>query len=128
MSSNKVQVNGTSSTSFANSSTRAALTSALLANGSIPRIQSALLYELQSSGWTANLKLYIENLIRSGECTRCEDIMSKVLEAAMPEEMKAAEGANGPEEEKIKMPEKAVREGIKVVRKELEVVCEVTGR
>jgi len=128
----KVAVNNDST--YNSASLQNQLTAGLVTNGSIPIIQSALLHELQASGWTANLRAYITHLMRSGECTKYDDIMDKVLEEAMKgvtAEKAKTNGAatNGKSVEgDLKMPDNVVREGIKVVKKELEKICEVQSK
>ena len=130
MSQAKVQVNG--STTYNVASTSNQITTALIASNSIPTIQSALLHELQAAGWTAALRAYIIKLMRSGECTKYDDIMDKVIEEAMRglgEKSTGTRnnGANGsvrgPDD--LRIPEGAIKEGIRVVKRELEKVCEV---
>ncbi|KAF2838053.1 hypothetical protein M501DRAFT_850530 [Patellaria atrata CBS 101060] len=112
------------------------LLSALLTAHSIPAIQSALLTSLSQTGWTTNIRAYILELLRSGECGSYNELMAKVLEEAVgkqSEDMNGKEGrvngvGNGEAEGEtgIRIPEKAVQAGIKAVRQELEKVCDVT--
>ena len=121
--SNKVAVNNEST--YADTTLQNQITAGLVINGAIPTIQSTLLHELQASGWTANLRTFLTQLMRSGECTRYDDLMDRVLEEALKGihgEGKAASAH--PDEVDIRMPESAVKAGIKVVRKELEKICE----
>ncbi|KAF1815365.1 hypothetical protein P152DRAFT_446438 [Eremomyces bilateralis CBS 781.70] len=110
---------------------RASLTSALLAQNSIPRIHQTLSHELASSGWTNALREHVKELLRSGQAQSYGEVMRLVVEGALKEEGgKNGEEANGEgngvaQAEVIKIPEKAVKEGLRVVRKELERVCEV---
>jgi len=129
----KIAVN--SDSNYNSASLQNQLTAGLVTNGSIPVIQSALLHELQASGWTAHLRAYITQLMRSGECTKYDDIMDKVLEEAMKGVNAEKAKTNGavattgkPVEGDLKMPENVVKEGIKVVKKELEKICEVQGK
>ncbi|KAF2138677.1 uncharacterized protein K452DRAFT_192864, partial [Aplosporella prunicola CBS 121167] len=111
--------------------------SALLSTNSIPRIQQALQQALQESGWSNNLRAYILQLLRSGECTTYDDVMRRVLDETRHPDKSAADAdgaANGDskngdsklDKPDIKVPEKAVREGIRAVRREVETVCDVT--
>ena len=132
--SQKVAVNNDST--YASSSLQNQLTSGLIANGSIPNIQAALLHELQASGWTANMRSYIVQLMRSGECTKYDDLMDKVLEESMKGIMADKDKAkpNGATTNgklasgDMRIPENAIKEGIKVVKKELEKICEVQSK
>jgi len=130
--SQKVAIN--SDSTYASSSLQNQLTSGLIANGSIPNIQAALLHELQASGWTANMRSYIVQLMRSGECTKYDDLMDKVLEESMKGIMADKGKANGATTNgklasgDLKIPENAIKEGIKVVKKELEKICEVQSK
>ncbi|KAF2197343.1 hypothetical protein GQ43DRAFT_424788 [Delitschia confertaspora ATCC 74209] len=117
---------------------RNALYSALLSSSGIPAIQSTLSHELQASGWTSNLRAYITTLLRSGECTTFGEVMERVLAEAnlsaadrvMRGETNGSNEVNGHNGDKgeggIRIPEKAVREGVRAVRRELEKVCEIT--
>jgi len=128
------KVSVTSESTYNSASLQNQLTAGLITNGSIPVIQSALLHELQASGWTANLRTYITQLMRSGECTKYDDIMDKVLEEAMKgvsADKAKTNGANTngkPAEGDLKMPDNVVKEGIRVVKKELEKICEVQSK
>ena len=129
----KVPVNGSSS--YSADSLQNQITGALIANGSIPTIQAALLHKLQASGWTGTLRAYVTQLVRSGECTKYDELMDRVLEESMKgiagERTRAVNGStansNRPGHE-LRIPDAAVKEGIKVVRKELEKVCELESK
>ncbi|PNS18935.1 hypothetical protein CAC42_6030 [Sphaceloma murrayae] len=126
----KVPVN--SGSTYSSESLQNQITGALIANGSIPTIQSSLLHELQASGWTTSLRNYVIALVRSGECTKYDDLMDKILEEALKgvagERTRATNGntsnGNRPGQE-LKIPDSAIKEAIKVVKKELEKVCDV---
>ncbi|KAK7540245.1 hypothetical protein IWX49DRAFT_507804 [Phyllosticta citricarpa] len=134
-----------SSTTTLNPATQAALTSALLSANAIPRIQSALQQSLQESGWTHNLHNYVLKLLRDGECTTYEELMARVMAECRPgdaateskDKDKDKDSANGDgavngtsskngSGADIKIPDKAVREGIRAVRKEIERVCDIS--
>lgn len=121
------------------------VTSALLSAGAIPRIQAVLYHELASAGWTTNLRTFVLQLLRSGDCTTYDEIMTRVLAEAKGQDTgSAAHGVNGVngtagdrtgpslptgksvEEGGIRIPPKVIREGVKTVKKELESVCEIT--
>ncbi|GAM88924.1 hypothetical protein ANO11243_069580 [Dothideomycetidae sp. 11243] len=121
-----------SASSYTSDSLQNQITGALIANGSIPTIQSALLHELQAAGWTAALRAFVVQLVRSGECTKYDELMDRVLEESMKgvvsERTRAVNGSvatgNRPGQE-LRVPDSAIKEGIKVVKKELEKVCEL---
>ncbi|GAB7351141.1 hypothetical protein MBLNU459_g1597t2 [Dothideomycetes sp. NU459] len=128
----KVPVHSSSSYST-QPGTASALTTALVDAGSIPVIQATLLHELQASGWTANLRAYLTALMRSGECTKYDELMDRVLDevtkdlGTRPRSAKASSaaadkdaGASG-----LQIPDAAIKQGVKVVKKELEKVCVV---
>ena len=130
------------------------LTTALLSSGAIPRISQSMTHELQLAGWTTNLREYVQQLLRSGECTTYNEIMARVLA-----EVRSSPNTNGPtsngingkkktahgiaatnsatngnsdsmagksgEDYGVRVSENAVKEGIKAVRKELETICEL---
>lgn len=133
------------STSYAHESTQNQITSALIASGSIPSIQQTLLHELQASGWTTSLRTYITQLMRSGECTKYDDIMDKVLaevgRVQGQHDAPASSGraksssntigvngagaaAKGDAVVDLKIPIRVQTEGMKVVKRELEKVCD----
>ncbi|KAF4551183.1 Hypothetical protein D9617_14g076400 [Elsinoe fawcettii] len=124
-----------SSSSYSAESLQNQITGALIANGSIPTIQASLLHELQASGWTTTLRNYVVALVRSGECTKYDELMDKVLEEALKgvtDRTRAttngnATNGNKPGQE-LRIPDSAIKEGIKVVKKELEKVCEVENK
>lgn len=129
----KIPVN--SGSTYTAESLQNQITGALIANGSIPTIQSSLLHELQASGWTTTLRSYVVALVRSGECTKYDELMEKVLEESMKgipgERTRATNGntsnGNRPGQE-LRIPDAAIREAVKVVKKELEKVCEVENK
>ncbi|KAF2190246.1 hypothetical protein K469DRAFT_723092 [Zopfia rhizophila CBS 207.26] len=111
--------------------------SALLSSGGIPAIQSTLTHELQASGWTTNLRSYITQLLRTGECTTVGEVMERVMSEAqlgghsqksngMTNGVNGVNGYKETEEVNLRIPERAVREGVRVVRRELEKVCDIT--
>jgi len=80
------------------------------------------------------MRSYIVQLMRSGECTKYDDLMDKVLEESMKGIMADKGKANGATTNgklasgDLKIPENAIKEGIKVVKKELEKICEVQSK
>ncbi|KAF2258280.1 hypothetical protein CC78DRAFT_549255 [Lojkania enalia] len=114
--------------------------SLLLSGPGIPNIQSTLEHELATSGFISNLKAYITSLLRSGECTTLDQVTERVLQK-VSQGIAAPNGTNGvngtangvngykadaDDEIDLRVPERAVREGVRVVRRELERVCDVT--
>ena len=117
-------------------STQAALTAALLSANSVPRIESALTQALAESGWTANLRTYITQLVRSGECVSYADVMRRVMAAVQEGEDGGAAVAasskvlvNGGSAEKdgpgMALPVEVLKEGVRAVRGEVEKVCDL---
>ncbi|OCK80501.1 hypothetical protein K432DRAFT_254382, partial [Lepidopterella palustris CBS 459.81] len=108
------------------------LYTALLSTTAIPTIQNTLTHELQASGWTSNLRTYIQQLLRSGECTTYNEANGTATNGMNGSGHKGGSNVAGGEWAKnvedggIKIPERAVREGVRVVRKELEKVVEIT--
>jgi hypothetical protein len=77
---------------------RDTLYGALHSSDSLPRIQAALTHELSATGWTNNLRLYIIQLLRTGEAKSYDEVMEKVLAAAKVGQVKdgkEAEKRNG---------------------------------
>ncbi|KAI9713114.1 MAG: hypothetical protein M1820_001099 [Bogoriella megaspora] len=120
------------------------IASALLASKGIHRIQATLLHSLQSTGWADNLRTYCLDLLRSGECATYDELMARIIKDSRPglsSDGKVTNGVNGTakggdgdghvggarsvEEGGIQIPERTIKEGLKVVKKELEEVCEV---
>ncbi|KAF2453588.1 hypothetical protein BDY21DRAFT_401635 [Lineolata rhizophorae] len=127
-----------------------ALTSALLSSGAVPRIQAALGEALAASGWTAALRARVHALLRDGECGSVEEVLARVVREAgldgaaandqaegggngvvKKEEDEGDEGAQNGDPDgagaaaDLKIPDKAVKEVVRVVRRELENVCEI---
>lgn len=118
--SQKLAVN--ESTSFSTQpATQTQLTTALVDGGSIPIIQNALLHELQASGWSTNLKNHVTQLMRSGECTKYDDLMERILQEALADP-DTAKGSNHPS---LAIPDQAITQAVKVVKKELDKICQI---
>lgn len=118
--SQKLAVN--ESTSFSTQpATQTQLTTALVDHGSIPVIQNALLHELQASGWSTNLKNHVTQLMRSGECTKYDDLMDRILEEALGE----ADAAKDGDHPSLAIPDQAITQAVKIVKKELDKICQV---
>ncbi|KAI5241887.1 hypothetical protein E4T47_06236 [Aureobasidium subglaciale] len=110
------------STSFSTQpATQTQLTTALVDHGSIPVIQNALLHELQASGWSTNLKNHVTQLMRSGECTKYDDLMDRILEEALVDSGASKDGRDNP----LAIPDQAITQAVKVVKKELDKICQV---
>jgi hypothetical protein len=107
------------------------LSTALLEARSIPAIEKVLSQSLAEAGWTNDLRNYIQKLVRTGECTNYQQILQRVLGEVTTGKEARTNGAadkdkdKGEEGGELKIPEKVVREGVKVVRKELERVVTV---
>jgi hypothetical protein len=120
------------------SQTRNELYSSLLSGTGILNIESTLSHELQRSGWVDNLRQYMMQLLRSGEATSVDELMAKVSEKMKADRghvngngVNGVNGVNGTnghsadEDVDLKIPERAIREGAKTIRKELEKVCDI---
>ena len=115
------------------------ITSALVASKAVPRIEAVLAQELAASGWTTNMRTYVQHLLRSGECTSYKELMARVNRAVRADRLQEQEqerevnGVNGEAngmttannelEQSVKIPDKVVKEGIKAVRQEVEKIC-----
>ncbi|CAD0114623.1 unnamed protein product [Aureobasidium uvarum] len=118
--SQKLAVN--ESTSFSTQpATQTQLTTALVDHGSIATIQTAILHELQASGWATNLKNHVTQLMRSGECTKYDDLMDRILEEALAD----PSGAKDSTHPSLAIPDQAITQAVKVVKKELDKICQV---
>ncbi|KAF2658862.1 hypothetical protein K491DRAFT_592276 [Lophiostoma macrostomum CBS 122681] len=121
--------------------TRNELLSALLSNGGINNIESNLTHNLQRSGWLHSLREYVSELFRSGECTTVDEAMAKVkakiLQDSAPKANGTTNGVNGvngtngnthgDDYVNLAIPNQAIRDGIKTIKKELHKVCEITS-
>ncbi|KAL9065509.1 MAG: hypothetical protein Q9157_007449 [Trypethelium eluteriae] len=122
------------------------IASALTASRGVKRIESTLRHSLQSTGWTDNLRTYCLDLLRSGECSTYDELMTRIVKDSRPggkgeSDGKSADSTNGTafngetdrqiggprsvEEGGIQIPQTTVKEGLRVVRAELEQVCEI---
>ena len=61
----------------------AAVFNALVSSGSVNRIESSLTDDLAACGWVANVRAYVTQLVRSGECTTFNEVMDKVRTAML---------------------------------------------
>lgn len=124
----------TEKTSYADTTAQNQINAALIQSGSIPTIQNKLLYELQASKWTANLRSFITELMRSGQVTRYDDIMDRILqETNKGVAAGGGKGAGGKGDAadngqggSLDIPEAAIVECVRVIKEELEKVAHVT--
>lgn len=100
------------------------ITLALLANGGIARIQTALRQRLDEAGWSENLREYVLQLFRSGECTSYFEAMEKV-KARVRLEGRDEENGHGHANGELVVPVAAAEGGVEAVRRELEGICEM---
>jgi hypothetical protein len=107
------------------------LTALLLANNSIPRIEAALAHELAASGFTANLRAYVTQLVRSGEAGSFADLVRAVNgrvrvggKDANGDSSKGA-GAEAGVAAGLAIPQSVVKEGVRAVRRELDTVVDL---
>ncbi|KAF3053858.1 hypothetical protein E8E11_011236 [Didymella keratinophila] len=112
------------------SSLRNSIYASLLSSGGIRSIESTLTQLLQSSGFQAQLREYITELFRTGQATTAHEAyvlaMNKIKECMR--EGVATNGHSSGDEEgggDLRVPESVVREGSKVVRRELERVVDI---
>ncbi|KAH6642086.1 hypothetical protein C7974DRAFT_408671 [Boeremia exigua] len=109
---------------------RNSIYSSLLSSGSIRTIESTLTQLLQSTGFQAALRAYITDLFRTGQATTANEAFGLAMGRVRECMAEGAEGANGGErngsgdgeEGALRVPDEVVKEGCKVVRRELERV------
>jgi hypothetical protein len=113
--------------------------SALLSGDGIRNIEGTLDRQLAESGFKDELRRYVTDLFRSGQATTVDEARALALEqikAQMQGDEEQSNGTNGlnglngmnGDEQKydLKISSKAIAEGTKTVRKELEKVCDIT--
>lgn len=113
--------------------------SALLSGDGIRNIEASLDRQLAESGFKDELRRYVTDLFRSGQATTVDEARALAMERikhqmqgedAQPNGISSADssnGVNGHEEQyDLKIPNKAIVEGTKTVRRELEKVCDIT--
>lgn len=110
--------------------------SALLSGEGIRNIEGSLDRQLAESGFKDDLRRYVTDLFRSGQATTVDEAralaMDKIRQQMQGEEdqsngLTGFGGANGEEQKyDLKIPNKAIVEGTKTVRRELEKVCDIT--
>jgi hypothetical protein len=103
------------------------ITLALLANGGIARIQTALRQRLDEAGWSENLREYVLQLFRSGECASYFEAVEKVKGRVRLEGRDDEDIVNGSGRDGLVVPVAAAEGGVEAVRRELEGVCEMRG-
>ncbi|KAM0719535.1 hypothetical protein Q7P37_003665 [Cladosporium fusiforme] len=119
----KIPVNGTSTTNpAAANAMQDQVTLALLANGGIARIQTALRQRLDEAGWSENMREYVTALFRSGECTSYFEAVEKVKAKV---KLEGRDEEDGIAAEDLVVPIAAAEGGVEAVRKELEGICEL---
>lgn len=106
--------------------------STLLSTGGIRNIESALIQLLQTSGFQQQLRDYITDLFRTGQATTANEAyelaMARIRECmAAGERETGRNGVNGDgdgvvEPLDLRLPSEVVREGSRVVKRELERV------
>jgi len=112
--------------------------SALLSGTGIRNIEATLDHELQATGFMANLRAYINHLLRSGECTTFADIMTRIDDKIQHDSQAAAmtngatNGVNGlnghtkDDDYDLALPKRVITAGARTVQAELEKVCTIT--
>lgn len=117
------------------SSLRNSIYSTLLSSGGIRTIESSLTQLLQSTGFQAALRAYITDLFRTGQATTANEAFHLAMTRIKECMAERGEGENGNDTERekerelgdLRLPDVVVREGSRVVKRELErvVVMEV---
>jgi hypothetical protein len=110
--------------------------SALLSGEGIRNIEATLDRQLAESGFKDELRRYVTDLFRSGQATSVDEARALAMERIkqhlqgdddQSNSTNGINGANGEEQKyDLKIPNKAIVEGTKTVRKELEKVCDIT--
>jgi hypothetical protein len=113
--------------------------SALLSGDGIRNIEGTLDRQLAESGFKDELRRYVTDLFRSGQATTVDEARALAIEQIKQQmqgdqdQSKSANSINGlngmnGDEQKydLKIPSRAIAEGTKTVRKELEKVCDIT--
>lgn len=100
------------------------ITLALLSNGGIARIQTALRQRLDEAGWSEALREYVTQLFRSGECATYFEALEKVRAKVRLEGRDENVELAG----ELAVPVAAAEGGVEAVRRELEGVCVLEKR
>ena len=113
------------------------LYSALLSGTGIRNLEATLDHEMQASGFKSNLKAYITQLFRSGECTTFDEAMARVSEKIRHDTQQAkssaTNGVNGTnghskdaaDEHNLRLPDQVVTAGARTLGLELDKVCDI---
>ncbi|KAJ4984881.1 hypothetical protein SVAN01_09665 [Stagonosporopsis vannaccii] len=105
---------------------RNSIYSALLSSGGIRNIESTLTQLLQSSGFQAQLRSYITDLFRTGQATTANDAyaiaMARVRACMVGQVGRDADDGERDGHVDLSIPHVVVKEGSRVVRRELERV------
>ena|SRR5690242_10213044 len=109
------------------SALRNSIYSALLSSGGIRSIESTLTQLLQSTGFQAQLRAYITDLFRTGQATTARDAYGLAMERVRACMAAGTTENSGDSDDKdsdmeLKIPPQVVKEGSRVVRRELERV------
>ncbi|KAH7067539.1 hypothetical protein BKA63DRAFT_119670 [Paraphoma chrysanthemicola] len=114
--------------------------SALLSGDGIRNIEGTLDRQLAESGFKDELRRYVTDLFRSGQASTVDEARTLAMEKIKQQQrgeddqsngtngVNGTNGTHGDDFEKyeLKIPTKAIVEGTKTVRKELEKICDVT--
>ncbi|KAF2825972.1 hypothetical protein CC86DRAFT_382936 [Ophiobolus disseminans] len=112
--------------------------SALLSGDGIRNIESILDRQLAESGFKDELRRYVTELFRSGQAATVDEAkvlaMDRIRQQMADDQTNGTNGANGTNGNHVddsnlydlKIPHKAIVEGTKSVRRELEKVCDIT--
>jgi hypothetical protein len=110
------------------SALRNSIYSSLLSSGGIRNIEATLTQLLQSSGFQAHLRAYITELFRTGQATTAHEAYTLAVNR-IKECMRESPAANGGDDDGVgadlRLPDHVIREGSKVVRRELERVVDI---
>ncbi|KAF2031132.1 hypothetical protein EK21DRAFT_63911 [Setomelanomma holmii] len=113
--------------------------SALLSGDGIRNIEGTMDRQLAESGFKDELRRYITDLFRSGQATTVDEARTLAMDKIRQQQQgkddqsngaNGVNGTNGVHEDVQKyglsIPTKAIVEGTKTVRKELEKICDIT--
>jgi hypothetical protein len=114
--------------------------SALLSGDGIRNIEGTLDRQLAESGFKDELRRYVTDLFRSGQATTVDEARTLAMEKIKQQQWGETDQGNGSngingtngthgedfQKYELKIPCKAIVEGTKSVRKELEKICDIT--
>lgn len=121
-SNSKIEINGASS--GYDSRLQNEITTALLQNGGVARIQRVLKQRLDETGWSQDLRDYTERLFRSGEVSSYDEAMTKIMQLVKKEDASNGNSSAGGAPD-LRIPQSAKDGGVDAVRKELESIMEM---